>query len=595
MMGLLLKSETMIYRISSDLPKFKSVSFHPGMNIIVAEKCENSTLQLTRNKTGKTSFVELVNFIFGSNCDKNCIFRTEPLEKATFSMEFDLKNEKVVAKRNGEDPNQFILINETRKDPNLLDTGSPQEKIFSLTQWRDQLGYSFYNLPIKTKKGKERKKHPTFRSLFSYFARRENAGGIISHERQSEDQQIWDQQVAISFLLGLDWTISQEWQTIREREKNLKELKKAVGEGAFGEIIGKVSELRTSLAISEEKVTQLERDLESFKVIPEYERYEKEASELTQSLSDIANENMLDRELISDLNNSLKSEIPPTYENLERVYQEFGIIFPTKVSRRFDDVKTFHNSVIRNRKLYLQSEIDSAENRLLERNKMKDELILRRAKVLSILKSHGALDQFTKMHSDLIHIQTETEALRRQYLAAEQLEGQKTELNIERNKLLSRLQQNFKEQNQLMKHIITTFESISRRLYEDPGRLEITESIDGPKFDIKIQGVNSKGIRNMQIFCFDIMMMILSQERGLGPGFLIHDSHVFDGVDAHQKATAFQVGAEMATKYNFQYIVTMNSCDMPLEYGEKFNIEDYVLHVGITDAKEDGGLFGFKF
>jgi uncharacterized protein YydD (DUF2326 family) len=588
----------MIYRILSDLPKFKNISLRPGMNIIVAEKSENSTLQSTRNKTGKTSLVDLINFIFGSTCDKNCIFRTELLEKAAFSAEFDLKNEKVMVKRSGEDPNQFTLINETIKDPNLLDTGNPQEKILSLPQWRDELGNSFFNLPIKTKKGKDKKKQPTFRSLFSYFARRENAGGILSHERQSEDQQTWDQQVAISFLLGLDWTISQEWQIIRDRERNLKELKKAVGEGAFGEIIGKVSELRTSLAISEEKVVSLEKDLESFKVIPEYDRYEKEATELTKLLSDIANENMLDRELISDLNISLKSETPPTFENLDRLYQEFGVIFPTKVSRRFEDVKKFHNTVIRNRKLYLQSETDSAEKRILERNKQKEELILRRAKVLSILQSHGALDQFTKMHSDLIELQTETESLRRRYLAAEQLEGQKTELNIERNKLLGRLQQNFQEQDLLMKHIILTFKSISSLLYEDPGRLEITASNDGPKFDIKIQGVNSKGIRNMQIFCFDMMMMILCQERGIGPGFLIHDSHVFDGVDAHQRATAFQVGAEMANKYNFQYIITMNSCDMPIEYGKNvkdFNIEDYVLHVGITDAKDDGGLFGFKF
>jgi uncharacterized protein YydD (DUF2326 family) len=585
----------MIHRISSDLPTFKSISFHPGMNIIVAEKSEHSTLQSTRNKTGKTSFVELVNFILGSTCDKKCIFQSEALKKFTFAMEFDIKNEKVIAKRCGEDPNQFTIIHETKKDPNVLDLGIPQEKIVTLTQWREELGNSYYNLPKKPKKRSERKKQPTFRSLFSYFARRENEGGIISHERQSEDQRTWDQQVAISFLLGLDWTISQEWQNVRERETELKELKKFVGKGTFGEIIGTVSKLRTSLALAEQNVSQLDRNLQSFKVMPEYDRYEKEASQLTQSLADIANENMLDRELISDLNNSLNSEIPPSYENLERVYQEFGVIFPTSVSRRYEDVKIFHNTVIRNRKLYLQSEIDSADSRILERNKRKEEFILRRAQVMSILKSHGALDQFTKMHSDLIQLQTETESLRRQYHAAEQFENQKTELNIERNKLLIRLQQNFQEQNLLMKHIILTFESISSRLYEDPGRLEITASNDGPKFDIKIQGEKSKGIRNMQIYCFDMTMMILARERGIGPDFLIHDSHIFDGVCAHQRATAFQIGAEMANKYHFQYIVTMNSCDMPSEYGNNFNIEDYVLHAGITDAKDNGGLFGFNF
>ena len=33
----------------------------------------------------------------------------------------------------------------------------------------------------------------------------------------------------------------------------------------------------------------------------------------------------------------------------------------------------------------------------------------------------------------------------------------------------------------------------------------------------------SKGIKNMQIFCFDMMLMRLCAKRNIGPGFLIHD------------------------------------------------------------------------
>jgi hypothetical protein len=58
---------------------------------------------------------------------------------------------------------------------------------------------------------------PTFRSLFPYFVRRKLVGGFLSPTKQNLHQQLWDQQVSISYLLGLDWTIPQQWQYLRER------------------------------------------------------------------------------------------------------------------------------------------------------------------------------------------------------------------------------------------------------------------------------------------------------------------------------------------------------------------------------------------
>ncbi len=47
-------------------------------------------------------------------------------------------------------------------------------------------------------------------------------------------QQAGDYQVALMFLLDLDWKIASDWQQVRDREKTLKELKKAVGAEVFG-------------------------------------------------------------------------------------------------------------------------------------------------------------------------------------------------------------------------------------------------------------------------------------------------------------------------------------------------------------------------
>lgn len=77
----------------------------------------------------------------------------------------------------------------------------------------------------------------------------------------------------------------------------------------------------------------------------------------------------------------------------------------------------------------------------------------------------------------------------------------------------------------------------------------------GGALEHHIDGQRSKGITNMQIFCFDLMLTEISLKHGRGPGFLIHDSHLFDGVDERQVAKALQLGAQRAEAAGFQYIV----------------------------------------
>jgi uncharacterized protein YydD (DUF2326 family) len=92
-----------------------------------------------------------------------------------------------------------------------------------------------------------------------------------------------------------------------------------------------------------------------------------------------------------------------------------------------------------------------------------------------------------------------------------------------------------------------------------------------------------------------MMLMQLCTKRGLGPGFLVHDSHLFDGVDGRQVAKALEVGARTAEQLGFQYIVTMNSDDAFKETNANFDLNPYILPTRLTDATEDGGLFGIRF
>jgi len=576
---------------SPDLSSFKDLTFEQGLNILLAEKSEGATDKQTRNRAGKSSMVEVVHFLLGSNASKDSLFRSSAMAEFTFGMEFELAGTFTRVERTGSKPTPLAVAGDFTTWP-LQPRKRDDAFLISNDNWKVVLGELMFGLGEVDKAW-----CPSFRSLFSYFARRERSGAFHDAMQQTREQHLADQQVNISYLLGLDWSVPQAWQVVREREKGIQTLKKSLKEGAFGDVIDKASTLKTRLVVARDRVSRLKQQVASFKVVTEYHELEKEASNLTRKLSALADENTLERRYIAELEHTTVEEVPPPPADLEKVYREVGIVLPDLVRKRFDDVKTFHESVIRNRKGYLHSELEAATHRLAERQVEMRRLDDRRAEVMGILKSTGALEHFTALQGEVARAEAEVEALRHRHETAEAVESGSLRLQQERNRLQERLRQDYSEQEARVNEAILTFQNISSALYEESkaGSFTITPTENGPMFDIEIQGSKSKGVNNMQIFCFDMMLTLLSLKRGRSPGFLIHDSHLFDGVDERQVGKALALGAELAEEHGFQYIVTLNTDDIPQEVPDNFKVEDYALDVRLLDSTEDGGLFGFRF
>jgi len=549
----------------------------------MTQKEAGASNKQTRNRAGKTSLIELVHFLTGADAGRNSLFRVEALADKSFGMEFDLSGEKTTVERSGKEKSKLHV-----SGSNFL---RGKTKITN-TEWVEVLGEQMFGLDaVKDIAGRA----PTFRSLFAYFVRRQLSGAFTTPEKQANMQQAGDYQVALMFLMGLDWKIASDWQQVREREKTLGELKKAAGAGAFGSIIGKAADLRTQLTVADARLSELKTQVESFRVLPQYREFEVEADQITREMNALFNASTIDTATIRDLEGALQAEAPPSLADLEAIYAEAGITLPGVAFKRYEEVYSFHESVIRNRRDYLAGELSIAKQRINSREQQQAKLDQRRSEVMSILKSHGALDQFAKLQGEAGRLEAEVESLRQRFESAEQLEGAKNELEIERNSLTLRLRRDFSEQKERLAEAILAFEETSKRLYESAGSMTVEETSNGPVFQFPMQGSRSKGIKNIQIFCFDLMLMRLCAKRGIGPGFLIHDSHLFDGVDGRQVISSLKVGAETAAKLGFQYIVTMNEDDAFKEKADGFDLREYILPVTLTDATEDGGLFGFRF
>ena len=100
----------------------------------------------------------------------------------------------------------------------------------------------------------------------------------------------------------------------------------------------------------------------------------------------------------------------------------------------------------------------------------------------------------------------------------------------------------------------------------------------------------------MKVFDYDMTIMTIRNQNNNLPGFLIHDSDVFDSVDERQIAKALEYADNSAKELNTEYICFMNSDRVPEklfsnEFKNRFN---KCIRLRLEDT-EDGGLFGFRF
>ena len=590
----------MILNIDSSLKTFKRVEFHQGLNVLLSDSRPGASEKQTRNSAGKTSMVEITHFLLGADCKPDSLFRSDELIEHSFSAAFDFWGNRLEVERSGSQPSRIYLLSgfDGRDDLPIKTEKDTERSYLSNENWKAFLGNVLFHLPLDLSNSAFAESYtPTFRAMISYFARRQEAGAFISPERQAEKQSAWDWQENLSYLFGLDWQIPFEFQKVKQREKSLEELKKAAKGGAFGEVIGTVAELRSEVTVAERKAATRRTQLENFRVLDSYSDLAGRAAKAKNEMQALARETVSLRETLGHLEQALEDEAPPDHGALEKVYEAAGIQLPGVTLKRLTEVQDFYQSVIENRKVHLSQEIEDVKSRISNNETKASALDEKRQGILKTLESHGALEDFLALQKELADLEAQASALRERFKAAELLEGEKTQLDIDRSNLHRRLQQDFKERKAVLDEAIVMVTELIAELYDDrSGRFEISATDKGPEFKIFIEGDRGGGIASMEIFCLDMALLAINAQKERGPGFLIHDSHLFDGVDERQIARALTLGAQATAGSDLQYIVTMNSDIFDrLPLPDSIDRDEVVLKTRLSDETETGGLFGFRF
>jgi uncharacterized protein YydD (DUF2326 family) len=569
----------MIKVIKSTDDRFRPVEFTPGFNIVLAERTKESTKSDSCNGLGKSTLIEIVHFLLGAATRSVGSLLVPELDDWTFSMEVTFGKRTLEVSRSIKKSARVTVSGD-------IPDGFPKG-VIGLDDWTSMLGGLAFGLDS------EEEGSPSFRSLIAYFIRR-GIGAYLDPFESFPKMRSNQRQLNNSFLLGLDWKIASAFDALNSRAAVITQMRREAKAGTLFGIERKLSELEIAKVRLERDLKRQATELDGFKVHPQYRELEEESSKLTTDIHQASNENFQDRQIISLYKGTLSEEHEASPALVEQMYKEAGLVFTDQLKQKLGDVLDFHKQVAKNRQTYLTQELERLNRAVRQREANIEKLTARRAELMQVLKTHGALDEYTLLQQRHIELRGQLDEMTRQIETLRKIELGKSSIDIDKAVLAQRAMTSLEEYTEQREQSISAFDNYVRQLYDRPGSLLIRIGKNGYEFDTKIDRKGSTGIDFMTVLCYDLTLSQLWAAREHQPGLLFHDSIIFDGVDPRQKARALELAAQESDRLGFQYICTLNADELPVsDFSTDFDYTNVVSH-RLTDKNVAGSLLGLR-
>jgi uncharacterized protein YydD (DUF2326 family) len=581
----------MIHSISANHRSFIPIQFERGLNVITAERTRHSSKKDSRNGVGKSTLIEILHFCLGADPKRGRSIFVSELSEWAFTLEVTVGRGRVFATRAIGDPKKVWIDGNAEGWPvdALLDVDSNKEYV-DVEDWKKVLAHFWYALP----KDFEEKYHPSFRSLVSYAVRR-SIDAYSDPFRHFRVQAPWDVQVNIAYLLGLAWEPASRRQAIKDSEEALDGLTRALKQGLLDGVGLNLGELETERVRLETECQVAQAELSAFRVVETYEQIQQEADVLTQRLHELSNRVASDKRKLKFYEEAMKSERPPDQEAFEQLYREAGLLFSETTVATIEAAREFHINLVAGRRVFLEQEATELRHRIVAGRERLEDLSRARAMLMRVLETSGSLDEFSQLQRRMTESAEALATAERRIRELKSISQKKTELKAQKAQIESEILQSYEDRHGQRDQAVRLFAENTQALYQTSGRLVIDASDKGYRFSIEIAREGSTGIERMKTFCFDMTVSQLLAIGHRGPGFIVHDSIIFDGVDARQRALALERAAALSEKAGFQYIVTINSDMVPRsDFSKEYKFDQYVRR-RLSDKGLEGRLLGVEF
>ena len=575
-----------ILEVGSSDPSFRTVKLHAGLNILLADKTRDVGRGDTRNGTGKSSFLRIVRFMLGGNKEKE--LQLPVLRDISFYMRMLLSN--------GDGMDEVTVTRLVTSSKVNISGWRVAEGEISNTEWCDFLQTYEFHIP-------EGATRPTLSQLRAQFFRTH-----FDPTKLYSGESGWESGARIGFLLGLDPQVLSKSGVVARLRQQQKAFRAASKDGALDRFDLDVPGLEGRLAAARSRRDKAAAQLQGFTIDERYREHQNEANTLSLQIRGLNDQALaLDRRL-KEIQDTLLAELGGSNGqrddgSIRRLYEEAGLLLPNAVAVRYEQVRDFHRSVLQNRRLHLEAERDQAARELTSVESLRAELDRERASVLALLQESVALDTFMAAERSLGQLESAVADLERQLEFARNLDSIGDEIKLATVEAKHSVTAELASHQQSVDEARAYFAELAQEVYGQAkenakeAELRIGASSVSGSLDVepRISGDASEGIRSVETFLLDIVLMRTSIRTNRNPRVLFHDSHLFDSVDSEQVADCLNIGARLSDELDFQYIVTMNSDDLrsaEAESDEGFDSSPYVLDTRLSDETDALRLYG---
>lgn len=541
-------SRIRLNRFYSESNIFEEISFHDGVNIILGEKYDDSSVKGRKtNGVGKSMSIEFLDFGFLNDYEKSRIAKIPkevfPLEENVI-LDLDIGDEAITIKRNRKQADQPVIIREGRT--------------VSFDKLQDAREY-LTGLIFPKLNGK---KVPSFRNLFSILMRDERSEFTDIIKCHDLTKKIPDDLSAHLFLLGFSLeAYKNTLETIKEIEAVntviAKDKKELTQEGKK-----KISDVKAELNALEDELQKLEDAIESFKTNETFDSMEADLIELEDLLDQLRKRQ---KALRYDYEKIRKMPKPEQIDDreIELVYNQFKSELGNAVVKSLNEVVGFKNKIEEFQRTLVNQkakELESQLKSIAEQIRVLDDEYSEKLKVIDkkgVLKNLKVSLKIYEAKKDSI---SHTKFLFDQY---EKNEKKKRMLNLQKTQQLMEIDSEIEQNKEIMDDFIDTILEIHESIMGNKECSFSLQTVDKARkktpveLTLRIYDDGSHSVDRTKVFIYDMALLFNQYTRDRHPLFLVHDN-IFD-VDQDTLVQCLNYIYKQEEQYqDFQYILTLN-------------------------------------
>lgn len=563
-----------INRLYSSNNLFDEIVFHDGVNLILGEKYDDSSIKGRKtNGVGKSMSVEFLDFCFLNDYDKS---RVSKIPNDVFDIEeyvmldLNIGHEEITIKRNRKEADKPVIIR--------------NGKVVSFEKIKDAREY-LTSLIFPQLNGNQ---VPSFRNLFSLLMRDERSEFTDIVKCHDLTKRIPDDLSAHLFLLGFSL---ESYRNSRDIIKKIETISKIITENKKEITQGgqkKLSDVKAELNALEDELQKMEEAIDCFRTNETFDSMEAEIVELENLLDQLRKRQ---KALRYDYEKIRKMPRPEQVDEneIELVYNQFKNDLGNAVVKSLEEVVGFKNKIEEFQKTLVNKKARDLEIQLRDIAEQIRILDDEYSEKLRIIDKKGVLKN---LKASLKIYESKKDALSHtKYLFDEYENNEKIKkvLKLQKTQEIFKIDEQIEKNSENIHCFINTILEIHESIMGNKECSFDIHTIDRKKpveLNLRIYDDGSHSVDRTKVFIYDMALLFNRCTRLRHPLFLVHDN-IFD-VDQDTLVQCLNYVYKQEEQFqDFQYILTLNRDKIESEERRKLISMDISEHQVASFTKEN--------